>query len=243
MCAVTTPREDPADRVRPICGGTPQAARARQAGDLQLPGLHLHLRQEPRGGNPCQTDAPAGPQAREAQDEKRGLVAAHPPADPQAGTVAAVRCPWLLQLPRSANQRSCTACVPASCHRSLAAHAAASQPKGSVHMGSDDALGGRLAPETNHPPSLAKRSLRRHTPEVGAVCGKAARTVLVQRGSLPLPRVQVPPAEESSRCCSYTQQRGGRPIRWKPGSKSPRRPRNLGLIRTGGGENSRDVSN
>src|SRR5260221_3434383 len=44
-------------------------------------------------------------------------------------------------------------------------------------MGSDDALGGRLAPETDHPPSLAERSLRRHTPEVGAVCGKAARTV------------------------------------------------------------------
>src|SRR5438128_2272460 len=45
-------------------------------------------------------------------------------------------------------------------------------------MGTDDAAGGRLAPETDHPPSLAERSLRRHTPEVGAVCGKAARTVL-----------------------------------------------------------------
>ena len=58
-------------------------------------------------------------------------------------------------------------------------------------MGSDDALGGRLAPETNHPPSLAKRSLRRHTPEVGAVCGQAARTVLcggrvMKHASLPL---------------------------------------------------------
>src|SRR5213079_2371076 len=38
--------------------------------------------------------------------------------------------------------------------------------------------GERLASETDHPPSLAERSLRRHTPEVGAVCGKAARTVL-----------------------------------------------------------------
>src|SRR5436309_11608946 len=45
-------------------------------------------------------------------------------------------------------------------------------------MGTDDAVGGRLASETEHPPSLAERSLRRHTPEVGAVCGKAARTVL-----------------------------------------------------------------
>ena len=73
---------------------------------------------------------------------------------------------------------SCTACVPPPCHRPLAAHAAATQPEGSDHVGTDDAAGGRLASETDHPPSLAERSLRRHTPEVGAVCGKAARTVL-----------------------------------------------------------------
>src|SRR5262249_12474604 len=54
-----------------------------------------------------------------------------------------------------------------------------------------DAAGERLAPETDHPPSLAERSLCRHTPEVGAVCGKAARTVLcggraMKSASLPL---------------------------------------------------------
>src|SRR5947209_13728689 len=97
----------------------------------------------------------------------------------------------LLQLPRSADQRSGTERVPAPCHRSLAAHAAASQPKGSDHVGSDDTAGERLASETDHPPSLAERSLRRHTPKVGAVCGKAARTVLcggraMKRASLPL---------------------------------------------------------
>ena len=36
--------------------------------------------------------------------------------------------------------------------------------------------------------------------------------------------MRVPPTEESSRCCSYIQQRGGQPNRWKPGSKSPRWP-------------------
>ena len=60
-------------------------------------------------------------------------------------------------------------------------------------MGTDDAAGGRLASETDHPPSLAERSLRRHTPEVGAVCGKAARTVLCGgrsvRASLPRPGI------------------------------------------------------
>ena len=88
---------------------------------------------------------------------------------------------------------SCTGRVPAPCHRPLAAHAAASQPEGSDHVGTDDAAGGRLASETDHPSSLAERSLCRHTPEVGAVCGKAARTVLcggrvMKRASLPLQR-------------------------------------------------------
>ena len=35
--------------------------------------------------------------------------------------------------------------------------------------------------------------------------------------------MQVPPAEESRHCCSHIQRRKGRPIRRKPGRKSPRR--------------------
>jgi hypothetical protein len=51
--------------------------------------------------------------------------------------------------------------------------------------------GAVLATQTDHTPSLAKRSLCRHTPEVGAVCEKDARTVLcggraMKRTSLPL---------------------------------------------------------
>jgi hypothetical protein len=41
--------------------------------------------------------------------------------------------------------------------------------------------GGRLAPHAPYPSSIAKHTLRRQTPEVGAVCGKAARTVLCGR--------------------------------------------------------------
>jgi Reverse transcriptase (RNA-dependent DNA polymerase) len=44
----------------------PQAARARQTGVLQLPGLHLHLRQDPSGQIPDQTEDPSGPHAGEA---------------------------------------------------------------------------------------------------------------------------------------------------------------------------------
>ena len=72
-----------------------------------------------------------------------------------------------------------------------AAHATASQSEGSDDVGADDATGGRVAPETKHPTSLAKRSLCRHTPEVGAACGKVARAVLcggrvMKHASLPL---------------------------------------------------------
>ena len=45
-------------------------------------------------------------------------------------------------------------------------------------MGEDHAARQRLAPQTAHPASLAASALRRHTPEVGAVCGNPARTDL-----------------------------------------------------------------
>src|SRR5215204_1310629 len=60
-----------------FAGGTPQAARARQAGDLQLPGFHLHLRQDSLGQIPASTEDPAGPHADEASDDQRGDVAAY----------------------------------------------------------------------------------------------------------------------------------------------------------------------
>src|SRR6266478_3131326 len=83
----------------------------------------------------------------------------------------------LLQLSCRADQCASTGRVPAPCHRPLATHAAASQPKGSADVGTDDATGCRLAPETDRPPSLAKRSLCRHTPEVGEAMGRAAEVV------------------------------------------------------------------
>src|SRR5271156_5608714 len=83
----------------------------------------------------------------------------------------------LLQLPRGADQRLCTARLPAPRHRYLAAHAAASQPKGSDHVGTDDEAGERLAPETDHPSSVAERSLCRQPPKVGEAMGGAAEVV------------------------------------------------------------------
>src|SRR3989449_300416 len=83
----------------------------------------------------------------------------------------------LLQLSCRADQCACTGRVPAPCHRPLATHAAASQPKGSADVDTDDTTGCRLASETDRPPSLAKRSVCRHTPEVGEAMGRAAEVV------------------------------------------------------------------
>jgi RNA-directed DNA polymerase len=96
---------------------------------------------------------------------------------------------WLRQvvtgffcLPRSANELSGTRGLPASHDPPLATRAAPAQSEGSRHVAAHRAAGRRLSPDPAHPPSMAQRSLRRQTPKVGAVCGKAARTDLVQRG-------------------------------------------------------------
>ena len=82
------------------------------------------------------------------------------------------------RLPCSADEQSCARGIPLSCRQHLAAHARATQPEGQNDMGADEEDGRRLAPSAAHPAPLAQCTLRRHSPEVGAVCGKAARTVL-----------------------------------------------------------------
>ena len=60
----------------------------------------------------------------------------------------------------------------------VAARAAAAQPEGPHHVGADRPAGGRLPAQTADPSPMAERPLRRHTPEVGAVCLNWARPVL-----------------------------------------------------------------
>src|SRR5258707_15820881 len=84
----------------------------------------------------------------------------------------------LLQLPCRADQQSGAGCIPLLRHRTLATIAQATQSERRHDVGADHAVGQRLAPETGYPSSMAKNTLRRHPPKVGAVCGKAARTVL-----------------------------------------------------------------
>ena len=48
--------------------------------------------------------------------------------------------------------------------------------RGRLDMAEDREARCRMAPQTQNPSSLATRTLRRQTPKVGAVCGKAACT-------------------------------------------------------------------
>jgi retron-type reverse transcriptase len=77
-----------------------------------------------------------------------------------------------------ADQQSGAQRLPLLRHRALEAGAPAPQPDRRHDVEDLHAPRQRLAPKAAHPLSIATSKLRRHAPEVGAVCGKAARTDL-----------------------------------------------------------------
>jgi RNA-directed DNA polymerase len=80
--------------------------------------------------------------------------------------------------PWRAQQRGGFGRLPPPCHRSLARRSSSAQRQGPNHMGPDQSPRSVVVarPRICHP--WPQSTLRRHSPEVGAVCGKAARTVL-----------------------------------------------------------------
>ena len=111
-------------------GGPTRSARARQAGDLRLPGLHLHLRHRAPRRLPGPAEEPARPRAGEARGDQGGAAATAAPADPRPGALAEAGRDRLLRLPRRADQRSRPGGVPLPRPRPVAAHAAPPQPEG-----------------------------------------------------------------------------------------------------------------
>src|SRR5207244_10573141 len=116
--------EDPADRVRTLCGSKPQTTRARQAGDLRLPGLLVLLRQVAARQVPDQTQVASGPHAGEAASHQTGTAAAYAPADSAASEMAGAGDPRLLQLPRGADEPSRARELPCRDRQGLVAAAA-----------------------------------------------------------------------------------------------------------------------
>src|SRR5580704_16076716 len=126
--------EDPPDRVWPFRSGLARSARAWKTGDLQLPGLHVHLRQIPPRAFPAQAEDPAGPHAREASRGQGGVATANASADPRTGAMAAAGCQWILRLSRRADQQPGVECLPLSHDVSMATLPSAAQPEGWLHV-------------------------------------------------------------------------------------------------------------
>src|SRR5262249_3911613 len=121
-------------------------------------------------------------------------------ADSPAGAMAEASRHRLLQLSRGADKCSEAGRGPFPWHPSLVAHAAAAKPERLDDDGTDRGGGRGLAPETAQPPPLARCTLRRQTPEVGAVCSNWARTDLSgMREATRVPTAIIAPAPQACR--------------------------------------------
>jgi retron-type reverse transcriptase len=169
---------DKTRQVRPPCGGPTNSQRARQAGDLQLPGLHLHLRTLALGPVPHQEEIPARSHADKAQGDQAGDAAAQAPADPRARDLAGAGRQGLLCLPRRANQLGVDPRFPSLRGRPVAPLALAAEPQRWHHVATDQADRRRPTPPSQDPSPVAAAALCRQTLEVGAVCPNRARTDL-----------------------------------------------------------------
>src|SRR5207302_5080878 len=121
-------RQDAADRVRAVRRREPAEAGRRETGDVRLPRLHAHLRED--AGRALLGAAYHGLEA-DAGEAGRGqgpAAAAHASACPGAGTVARQRGARALRLLRRARQPQGGGGVPYPGDAALARGAAAPQP-------------------------------------------------------------------------------------------------------------------
>ena len=120
----------------------------REAGDLQLPGLHFDLRQVGSGQVASRKENRARPHAGEAARYQGGAAAAQARADRGTGEMAETGRQGLLQLRCGADQQSGAGCIPLLCHGTLATYRSETQPERRHDLGADHAVGQRLAPES-----------------------------------------------------------------------------------------------
>src|SRR5260370_21510473 len=119
-------------------GRKPQAPRARQAGDLQLPGLHLHLRQITARQVPGQAEVSARSHASEAASHQAGTATAHAPVNPRTREMAEAGCPRLLQLSRGADEPAHSRGLPGRDHPKMATVTEPPQPKGCPQLDANE---------------------------------------------------------------------------------------------------------
>src|SRR5439155_919331 len=132
--------------------GEPEAARRRETGDVQLPRLHAHLREEEEwkvhGG--AADDAQAA--ASEAERGQNRTAATHAPFPPGSGAMAALGGQWALPLLWSAHEQTDAAHLPVPDRMALASRAFAAQSEGPYPLGPNAAADSPLAPSGSHLP-------------------------------------------------------------------------------------------
>src|SRR6185437_1236396 len=148
-------REDAADRVRPVRRRTSTEARSRQAGDVSVPGLHAHVREEQ--ARTLRATARDGEEADAGEAEgDQGRAEATPTfADPRAGTVAGACGAGALRLLRGARQHEGAQHVPRPSSAALVHGASAPQPTHELGLATKKPPGVSMATTTPDPASLA----------------------------------------------------------------------------------------
>ena len=152
------------------------AARARQAGDLRLPGLHLHLRRRVAAAASWSSGRPGGTACgRSSGRSRRTCDGDGTSPSPNRGT-------WLAQVVRGffayhavPTNYAALGGVQGPGRLALAAFAPAAQSDRRYRVDPGSEASRRLPPETEDPSSLAQRAGRRQAPEVGAGCPNWAR--------------------------------------------------------------------
>ena len=158
-------RQDAPDRVRAVRRRATAGARSGQAGDVRLPGLHAHLREDAGTGASCSSAITIAKRMRaKLREVKDELHATPASAHPRAGPVAGQRGARALRLLRRARQQRAVSGLPQPGHPALVRGATAPQPAPRLNWERMNRIADPMAPTRPHHASLPRRALRRPHP-------------------------------------------------------------------------------
>jgi len=127
-------REDPLDRVRPLCGTKSKETGRRETGNVRLSGLHALLRESPRREFPYQTQERRETHEGDAGENQISANRHDASTCQGAGTMAAIRGARVVQLPRRTLQSCGHGPIPQTGHQDVASRALPTKPKSSPEM-------------------------------------------------------------------------------------------------------------
>ena len=156
-----------------------------------------------RGAYPLSAQNAQRPHANEAAGHQGEAAPAHACQHSRTREVVAGGGERLLCVPRGAHQFQGAGIIPTTRHRHLAAHATAAQPEGQDDTQADGRHREQLAAPSSHPSPLAKRTICRQPPEVGAECvNRACSDLCGGRSAMGVPTA-IPDAPPCALCAAY----------------------------------------